>query len=175
MAFASAGAPYAGAILSILLGSESKGPSDRLTASGHPACLCPIEPSLQTRDRPQRPLSWGSHTCCGARAPDGLAQSCTHRRASRADARQGNSSLSKKLYVGNLPFSTTDDDLRRLFESHGGVDSARVITDRETGRSRGFGFVEMADAQAAETAMRALDGNEHGGRNLKVNEAQERR
>ena len=83
--------------------------------------------------------------------------------------------MSKKLYVGNLPFSTTDEDLRHLFESHGGVDSARVITDRETGRSRGFGFVEMESAQAAQNAMRALDGNEHGGRNLRVNEAQERR
>ena len=61
--------------------------------------------------------------------------------------------MSKKLYVGNIPFSTTDDDLRQLFESHGTVVSARVITDRETGRSRGFGFVEMEDGNAAENAQ----------------------
>lgn len=83
--------------------------------------------------------------------------------------------LGKKLYVGNLPFTTTEDELRELFERHGGVASVNVITDRETGRPRGFAFVEMEDASAAETAMRALDGSDLGGRNLRVNEAQERR
>jgi len=83
--------------------------------------------------------------------------------------------LSKKLYVGNLPFNTTDDDLREVFEKHGTVESAKVITDRDTGRSRGFGFVEMADASGAENAMRALNGTDLGGRNLRVDEAQERR
>jgi RNA recognition motif-containing protein len=83
--------------------------------------------------------------------------------------------LSKKLYVGNLPFSATEEELRGLFESHGSVQSVNVITDRETGRSRGFAFVEMEDASAADDAMRALDGSEMGGRNLKVNEAKERR
>jgi RNA recognition motif-containing protein len=83
--------------------------------------------------------------------------------------------LSKKLYVGNLPFTTTDDDLREVFEKHGTVESAKVITDRDTGRSRGFGFVEMSDASGAENAMRALNGTDLGGRNLRVDEAQERR
>jgi RNA recognition motif-containing protein len=83
--------------------------------------------------------------------------------------------LSKKLYVGNLPFSTTEDELRAVFEQHGGVSSVNVITDRDTGRSRGFAFVEMDDASAAEAAMRALDGSDMGGRSLRVNEAQERR
>jgi RNA recognition motif-containing protein len=83
--------------------------------------------------------------------------------------------VSKRLYVGNLPFSTTEDDLRAAFEAHGSVASVSVITDRETGRSRGFGFVEMEDAGAADEAMRALDGSDLGGRNLRVNEAQERR
>ncbi len=82
--------------------------------------------------------------------------------------------LSKKLYVGNLAFSTTEDDLRNVFEQHGKVESVNVIMDRDTGRSRGFGFVEMDDASAADAAMRALDGSELGGRNLKVNEAQDR-
>ena len=82
--------------------------------------------------------------------------------------------LSKKLYVGNLAFSTTEDELRDLFEQHGKVDSVNVITDRETGRSRGFGFVEMDDDSAANSAMEALDGRDFGGRNLRVNEAQER-
>ena len=79
--------------------------------------------------------------------------------------------LSKKLYVGNIPFSTTEDELRAAFERHGNVDSVNVITDRETGRSRGFAFVEMS---AADDAVRALDGSDLGGRNLKVNEAKER-
>jgi RNA recognition motif-containing protein len=82
--------------------------------------------------------------------------------------------LSKKLYVGNLPFSTTEDELRTAFERHGDVDSVNVIMDRETGRARGFAFVEMDDASAADDAMRALDGSDMGGRNLKVNEANDR-
>jgi RNA recognition motif-containing protein len=82
--------------------------------------------------------------------------------------------LGKKLYVGNLSFNSTEADLRDLFSRHGTVESAAVITDRETGRSRGFGFVEMQDARSAEDAIRALDGTDFGGRTLKVNEAQDR-
>lgn len=82
--------------------------------------------------------------------------------------------MSKKLYVGNLSFSSSEDELRDLFEQHGKVSSVNVITDRETGRSRGFGFVEMDEASEADAAMEALDGRDFGGRNLRVNEAQER-
>jgi RNA recognition motif-containing protein len=82
--------------------------------------------------------------------------------------------LSKKLYVGNLPFSTTEAELRRLFEPHGGVASVSVVTDRETGRPRGFAFVEMNDESGASAAIRVLDGRELGGRALRVNEANER-
>jgi RNA recognition motif-containing protein len=82
--------------------------------------------------------------------------------------------LSKKLYVGNLSFSTTEAELRTAFESHGSIESVNVIMDRETGRSRGFAFVEMEDASAADAAMRALDGSDLDGRNLKVNEAKDR-
>ena len=80
----------------------------------------------------------------------------------------------KKLYVGNLSFSTTEDELRTVFENHGSVASVNVITDRETGRARGFAFVEMEDASAADAAMQALDGSDLGGRNIKVNEAQDK-
>jgi len=90
-------------------------------------------------------------------------------------ARRKECELRKKLYVGNLPFSTTEDELRSAFERHGTVASVNLITDRETGRSRGFAFVEMDDASAAEEAMRALDGSEMGGRSLRVNEAHDRR
>jgi RNA recognition motif-containing protein len=83
--------------------------------------------------------------------------------------------LSKKLYVGNLAFSTTEDELRAVFKQHGDVESVNVITDRETGRARGFAFVEMDDASAADAAIRALDGSEVGGRSIKVNEAQDKR
>ena len=83
--------------------------------------------------------------------------------------------MSKKLYVGNLPFTTNEEELREVFERHGSVSSVNVITDRETGRPRGFAFVEMDDASAADDAMRALDGSELGGRSLRVNEAQDRR
>ncbi len=83
--------------------------------------------------------------------------------------------MGKKLYVGNIPFSISEDELRELFERHGGVESVNVITDRETGRPRGFAFVEMKDESAAQAAKSALDGNEVGGRSLRVDEAQERR
>lgn len=83
--------------------------------------------------------------------------------------------MSKKLYVGNLPFTTNEEELREVFERHGTVSSVNVITDRETGRPRGFAFVEMDEASAADDAMRALDGSDLGGRNLRVNEAQDRR
>ena len=85
------------------------------------------------------------------------------------------SSLSKKLYVGNLPFSATEEDVRALFEPHGALSSVAVIADRETGRPRGFGFVEFQDAGSAEAAMRALDGTDMAGRSLRVNEAHDRR
>ena len=82
--------------------------------------------------------------------------------------------MSKNIYVGNLPFSTTADDLRAAFEKFGTVTSAEVISDRETGRSRGFGFVEMADAAQADAAIAGLSGADMGGRNLTVNEAKPR-
>ena len=77
----------------------------------------------------------------------------------------------KKLYVGNLPFSTTEDDLRDLFSQHGEVASASIVMDRETGRSRGFGFVEMANDADAQSAIDAVNGQDMGGRSLQVNEA----
>jgi RNA recognition motif-containing protein len=81
--------------------------------------------------------------------------------------------LTKKLYVGNIPFSMTETELEELFSRHGAVSSAKVITDRETGRSRGFAFVEM-ESDAADAAIEALDGKDFGGRALRVNEARER-
>jgi cold-inducible RNA-binding protein len=77
----------------------------------------------------------------------------------------------KNLYVGNLPHSTTEPELRGLFEAHGAVEKVSMVTDRETGRSRGFAFVEMTDAGEAEKAVAALNGTELGGRALKINEA----
>jgi len=82
--------------------------------------------------------------------------------------------MNKKLYVGGLPFSVTDDQLKTLFESHGTVESAKVITDRYTDKSRGFGFVEMSSQQEAEQAIKALNGTELEGRSLKVNESKPR-
>jgi RNA recognition motif-containing protein len=78
-----------------------------------------------------------------------------------------------RLYVGNLPFSATDDAVRALFAKHGTVETVAVIADRETGRPRGFGFVEMSNADASR-AMQALNGADMDGRALKVNEAQDR-
>ncbi|MDP2848632.1 MAG: RNA-binding protein [Humidesulfovibrio sp.] len=81
--------------------------------------------------------------------------------------------MPKSIYVGNIAFSTSEDDLRNVFAQYGEVLSVKFINDRETGRFRGFGFVEMNDADALE-AVQALNGKELGGRALKVNEAQER-
>jgi RNA recognition motif-containing protein len=78
-----------------------------------------------------------------------------------------------KIYVGNLPWRATDAQLTQLFGAHGEVIDARIVTDRETGRSRGFGFVTMANADAAQNAIRALNGHSLEGRSLVVNEARE--
>ena len=79
--------------------------------------------------------------------------------------------MNQKIYVGNLPYSSTDQDLMDLFAQHGSVASANVVMDRYSGRSRGFGFVEMATAEDAQKAIEALNGTDFGGRNLVVNEA----
>lgn len=79
-----------------------------------------------------------------------------------------------KIYVGNLPFSTTEAELRQMFEAHGEVASATLVMDRETGRPRGFGFVEMNDDSQARAAMEALNGQNIAGRDLTVNEARPR-
>ena len=78
------------------------------------------------------------------------------------------------IFVGNLAFSATDHDLRQLFEQYGVVDTINVITDRDTGRSKGFGFVEMPESQAAKAAIQGLNGKELEGRALTVNEAKPR-
>jgi len=77
----------------------------------------------------------------------------------------------KNLYVGNLPHSTTEAELRNLFEAHGPVEKITLVTDRDTGRSRGFGFVEMTNATEADKAIAALNGTDLGGRTLTINEA----
>ena len=82
--------------------------------------------------------------------------------------------MSKKLYVGNLTYDVTDAVLEQLFAVHGTVQSAQVIMDRDTGRSKGFGFVEMSNDQEAQNAITGLNGQQHGGRALTVNEAKPR-
>jgi RNA recognition motif-containing protein len=82
--------------------------------------------------------------------------------------------MAKRLYVGNLSYSVSSDDLQELFATYGTVRSVEVLIDRETGRSRGFGFVEMENDAEAEAAIAALDGNDHQGRRLNVNESQPR-
>lgn len=82
--------------------------------------------------------------------------------------------MSTNLHVGNLTFNTTSADLQSLFGRHGEVKKAQVITDRDTGRSRGFGFVEMGSSEAAQTAMASLNGHSLDGRAISVNVAKER-
>lgn len=79
--------------------------------------------------------------------------------------------MGKKIYVGNLPFTTTSESLTEVFARYGKVDSSKIIMDRETGRSKGFGFVEMSDSSAADSAISELHGSDLGGRSLTVNEA----
>ena len=79
--------------------------------------------------------------------------------------------MGSKIYVGGLPYSTTEQQLSDLFAAHGAVTSARIITDKFTGQSRGFGFVEMSSDSEAQTAITALNGTQLGGRTLTVNEA----
>src|SRR5579884_2688024 len=88
--------------------------------------------------------------------------------------KRGQVEMGKKLYVGNLGYEMTDGDLSNLFASHGAVQSAQVVLDRDTGRSRGFGFVEMGSDQEAQAAIAALNGQHSGGRPLTVNEARPR-
>ena len=82
--------------------------------------------------------------------------------------------MGQKLYVGNLSYSTTSSDLEQLFAQHGTVQSAEVISDRDSGRSKGFGFVEMGSDEEAQAAIAALNGQQHDGRTLTVNEAKPR-
>lgn len=82
--------------------------------------------------------------------------------------------MSNKLYVGNLSFRVTSEDLQEYFQAAGAVESANVVFDRETGRSRGFGFVEMASEDAANSAIAQFNGQEYDGRNMVVNEARPR-
>lgn len=83
--------------------------------------------------------------------------------------------MSVQIYAGNLSYRMTEDSLRELFEQHGEVTSVKIIRDRETGRAKGFGFVEMSDKEKAENAIKKLDGAEVEGRNIKVNFARPRR
>lgn len=82
--------------------------------------------------------------------------------------------MATNIFVGNLPFSTNSNDLEELFGQYGEVTRAQVISDRDTGRSRGFGFVEMDDDSEAQAAIEALDGTDVGGRQVRVNVARER-
>jgi RNA recognition motif-containing protein len=82
--------------------------------------------------------------------------------------------MGQKLYVGNLSYDTTSSDLEQLFSQHGTVQSAEVINDRDSGRSKGFGFVEMGSDEEAQAAITALNGQQHDGRTLTVNEAKPR-
>ena len=79
--------------------------------------------------------------------------------------------MGSKIYVGNLPFSATSESLNEMFSKFGTVDSAKIVMDRDTGRSKGFGFVEMSSADEAASAIEKLNGQDHGGRSLVVNEA----
>lgn len=82
--------------------------------------------------------------------------------------------MGKKLYVGNLSYSTYEADLSQIFQSYGEVVSAKIITDRDTGKSKGFGFVEMSSESEAQAAIAGMNGRELGGRNLRVNEAEDK-
>jgi len=98
----------------------------------------------------------------------------TRQDATRRNGIRRGLELAKTLYIGNLPFTTTEDELRELLAQHGSVESVKLISDRHTGRPRGFGFADM-DQAGAEAAISALDGQDFGGRTIHVTEARERR
>jgi RNA recognition motif-containing protein len=83
--------------------------------------------------------------------------------------------MNNKIYVGNLNYNTTEDELRNMFSQYGTIESVNIITDRFSGQSKGFGFIEMADADEAQQAIDGMNQQELGGRTLKVNEAREKR
>ena len=83
--------------------------------------------------------------------------------------------MNNKIYVGNLNYNTSEDDLRNSFSQYGTIESVNIITDRFSGQSKGFGFIEMSDADEAKAAIEAMDQQELGGRTLRVNEAREKR
>jgi RNA recognition motif-containing protein len=119
---------------------------------------------------PQTP----SETMWAARDPSGYdATANPSRERTRRDSRKA-VSMGKNIYVGNLPYDTTGDDLVELFQTYGTVTSGQVIIDKFSGRSRGFGFVEMDRDDEAQTAIDALNGTPYGGRPLTVNEARPR-
>jgi RNA recognition motif-containing protein len=102
---------------------------------------------------------------------DGAPLSCA---VAATAAEEGVREMAKKIYVGNMNYDTTEETLRQLFSAHGEVASVSVVTDRYTGRAKGFGFVEMATDEAARAAIGALNGREVDGRQLRVNEANDR-
>ena len=131
------------------------------------------------RVAPLAPLGSGPCSPPSPFPPDGLALSPLSPRpgkhpAGRLPSRSRSSILSKKLYVGNLTYNVNESDLEALFTPFGTVQSAQVIVDRDTNRSKGFGFVEMDTDAEAQAAIQGLNGREHDGRNLTVNEAKPR-
>jgi cold-inducible RNA-binding protein len=111
--------------------------------------------------------------CC--RGPNKMASEHGAHRSSRlAPLTFWRSTVGKNIYVGNLAFSATESSISELFSEHGNVDSCRLITDRDTGRSKGFAFVEMSSMEEAQSAISSLDGREVDGRILKINEAKPR-
>ena len=96
---------------------------------------------------------------------------CSSAEAAHTQIAQTEAIRLKNIFVGNLDFNTSEEELRQLFQAYGQVDRVSIMTDRDTGRSRGFGFVEMTNAEEGEKAIAALNGNQVGGRTLNVNEA----
>src|SRR4029077_2339369 len=105
------------------------------------------------------------------RFQEGLRCHLTSRRSRYTQIAHPRGTRLKNIFVGNLDFNTSEEELRQLFEAYGQVDRVAIMTDRDTGRSRGFGFVEMASAEDGEKAIAALNGSQVGGRTLNVNEA----
>lgn len=101
----------------------------------------------------------------------GRFASCQSAEVRRTQIAQRRGKRLKNIFVGNLSFNTGEDELRQMFEGYGQVDRVSIMTDRDTGRSRGFGFVEMGNAEEGEKAIAALNGSQVGGRTLNVNEA----